>query len=93
VATATGVERQTALAAGIAQAMYTAAFGIAVAVPLLFFHHILARRMETIVLEVEGGATSLLVALLGERKTDAAAAAVPLREHGETVESGASIIT
>jgi biopolymer transport protein ExbB/TolQ len=65
VAMASAAERQEALAAGISQAMYTTAFGISVAVPMLFFHHFVAKRMETIVMEVEEGATSVLVALAG----------------------------
>ena len=65
VAAATAAERQTALAAGISQAMYTTAFGISVAVPLLFFHHFLSKRIESIVQQVEQGASALLVALAG----------------------------
>ena len=45
--------------------MYTTAFGISVAVPLLFFHHFIARRQERILVEVECGASALLVALSG----------------------------
>jgi biopolymer transport protein ExbB len=65
VAAATAAERQQALADGISQAMYTTAFGIAVAVPLLFFHHILSSRQERITMEIEAGATGLIVALTG----------------------------
>ncbi len=65
VSIASAAEKQTALAGGISQAMYTTAFGITVALPLLFFHHFLAKRNERITLEVEGGATALLVALSG----------------------------
>lgn len=63
VAAASAAARQEALAAGISQAMYTTAFGISAAVPLLFFHHVLSKRVEKILIEVEGGATSVLVAL------------------------------
>ncbi len=65
VAAASAAARQTALAAGISEAMYTTAFGISVAVPLLFFHHVLSKRMEAVLMETESGATSLLVALTG----------------------------
>ena len=65
VSQASAAERQEALAAGISQAMYTTAFGISVAIPLLFFHHVLSKRSEKILVEVEGGATSVLVALTG----------------------------
>ena len=72
VAAASAVERQEALAAGISQAMYTTAFGISVAVPLLIFHHILSKRVERIVIEAEGGATALIVALTGVAHEEAA---------------------
>ena len=65
VAAASAAARQEALAAGISQAMYTTAFGISVAVPLLFFHHVLQKRVETILMEMEGGASTLMVALTG----------------------------
>jgi biopolymer transport protein ExbB/TolQ len=65
VAAASATERQTALANGISEAMYTTAFGILVAVLLLFVHHLILKRSETIVLQVEGGASATLVALTG----------------------------
>lgn len=67
VAAASAAERQTALAGGISQAMYTTAFGISVAVPLLLFHHFLSKRVESILMEMESGASSILVALAGVR--------------------------
>lgn len=67
VAMASAAERQTALAGGISQAMYTTAFGISVAVPLLFFHHFMSRRTEQITMEIESGATALVVAMGGAR--------------------------
>lgn len=67
VAAASAAERQEALAGGISQAMYTTAFGISVAVPLLIFHHLLSKRVENVLMEMEGGATSILVALTGVR--------------------------
>lgn len=65
VSDATAAQKQDALAGGISTAMYTTAFGIIAAVPLLFFHHLLTERQETVLNEVEGGATSLLVAMTG----------------------------
>lgn len=65
VGAASAAQRQQALADGISTAMYTTFFGIAVAVPVLFMHHFIQRRSENMVMEVEGGATSLLVALTG----------------------------
>lgn len=63
VSAASAAARQQALADGIAQAMYTTAFGIVVAVPLLYFHHLLTERVEQLLTELEGGATALMVAL------------------------------
>lgn len=65
VAAASAAERQEALAAGISQAMYTTAFGISIAVPLLFFHYVLSKRSENLLLEVEAGASAIFVAILG----------------------------
>ncbi len=70
VRAARAAERQSALADGISQAMYTTTFGIVVAVPLLFFHHLLTQRQEDIINEMEGGATSLLVSLCGAEDDD-----------------------
>ena len=63
VAMASAAQRQEALAGGISQAMYTTAFGISVALPMLFFHHFLSKRTERIVQEAEAGAGALMVAL------------------------------
>ena len=65
VSAASAAERQTALAAGISQAMYTTAFGISVAVPMLLFHHFLSKRVDNILMQVESGASSLMVAIAG----------------------------
>lgn len=75
VSEASAAERQAVLSSGISQAMYTTAFGIVVAVPLLFFHHLLTARQEEVMTEMEGGATSLMVALSGaaEAPSDAEA--------------------
>ncbi len=70
VAAASAAERQEALAAGISQAMYTTAFGISVAVPLLFFHYLLSTRSEKLLLEVEAGASAIFVAILGAARGD-----------------------
>jgi len=70
VSAASAAERQEALAAGISQAMYTTAFGISVAVPLLLFHHIISKRVDNILMEVESGASSVLVAIAGAVRDD-----------------------
>ncbi|MFT7621868.1 MAG: biopolymer transport protein ExbB [Myxococcota bacterium] len=72
---ADAANKQAALSGGISVAMYTTMFGIGVAVPLLFFHHFTAKRSEKILMEVESGATSLLVALTG--RVDSPMAATP----------------
>ncbi len=68
VAAASAAERQTALADGISQAMYTTFFGILVAVPLLFFHHFVSRRQEVIMMETETGASAVMTTLARARK-------------------------
>ena len=63
VSAASAAERSTALAAGISTAMYTTAFGIVAAVPLLFFHHLLSTRQEEIIGEMELTATTIIDAV------------------------------
>jgi biopolymer transport protein ExbB/TolQ len=70
VAAASAVERQNALASGISVAMYTTAFGLVVAVPLLFAHHILSRRAEKITADAEAGASAVFVALTSIPRED-----------------------
>lgn len=63
VSAASASERQAALADGISIAMYTTAFGIIVAVPILASHTLISSRMEKILIQMEEGATALLGAL------------------------------
>lgn len=70
VSAASAAERQEALAAGISQAMYTTAFGISVAAPMLILHHLVSKRVDNIIMEVEAGASSLLVAIGGAVRGD-----------------------
>ncbi len=63
VSAASAAARQEVLAAGISVAMYTTAFGIMAALPVLFFHTILSGRSERILTEMEEGATTLTAAL------------------------------
>lgn len=65
VGAAEAAQRQKALAAGISTAMYTTGFGIAVAAPMLALHHFISQRVDNIIMEVEAGASSLLVAVAG----------------------------
>lgn len=70
VSAASAAERQEALAAGISQAMYTTAFGISVAAPMLVLHHLVSKRVDNIIMEVEAGASALLVAVSGAVRGD-----------------------
>ncbi len=73
VSAASASERQQVLAEGISVAMYTTAFGIIVAVPILFAHNLLTGRMDRILIQVEEGAVRL-IAELGGRARDRRAA-------------------
>lgn len=68
VSAASATERQKALAEGISVAMYTTAFGLIVAVPILFVHQMVSGRIEKLLIQQEEGATSLLVALASKLK-------------------------
>lgn len=63
VSAASAAARQQVLAEGISIAMYTTAFGLIVAVPILFAHQLISGRVEKILIQVEEGATALLGAL------------------------------
>ncbi len=65
VSAASASARQEVLAAGISVAMYTTAFGIMAALPVLFFHTLLSGRAEKLLTEMEEGATRLTSALAG----------------------------
>ncbi|MCP4606117.1 MAG: MotA/TolQ/ExbB proton channel family protein [Proteobacteria bacterium] len=68
VSAASASARQQVLAEGISMAMYTTAFGLIVAVPILFAHQLVTGRMDKILLQVEEGASGLLGALAGRLK-------------------------
>ena len=68
VSAASASARQQVLAEGISIAMYTTAFGLIVAVPILFAHQIISGRIEKLLIQLEEGATALLVALAGRLK-------------------------
>ncbi|MDJ0764038.1 MAG: MotA/TolQ/ExbB proton channel family protein [Myxococcota bacterium] len=65
VSAASAAARQQVLAEGISMAMYTTAFGLIVAVPILFAHQLLTGRMDKILIQIEEGASDLLGALAG----------------------------
>ncbi|MBW1881443.1 MAG: MotA/TolQ/ExbB proton channel family protein [Deltaproteobacteria bacterium] len=71
VSAASAAARQQVLAEGISIAMYTTAFGILVAVPILFAHNLLSGRMENILIRVEEGAVGLVAALGARMQRDA----------------------
>jgi biopolymer transport protein ExbB/TolQ len=62
---ANATQRQEVLSEGISIALYTTAFGLIVAVPVLFVHQIIAGRVEKLLIQIEEGATALLIALAG----------------------------
>lgn len=69
VSAASAAARQQVLAEGISVAMYTTAFGIVVAVPILIAHTLLSSRLEVVLVQMEEGAASL-VAALSERSAE-----------------------
>lgn len=65
VSAASAAARQQVLAEGISIAMYTTAFGLIVAVPILFAHNLISSRMDKVMVQTEEGAVALLVSLAG----------------------------
>ena len=68
VSAASAAARQEVLAEGISMAMYTTAFGLIVAVPILFFHMMISGRVDKLLIQIEEGASGLLGALAGRLK-------------------------
>jgi biopolymer transport protein ExbB/TolQ len=68
VSAASASARQQVLAEGISMAMYTTAFGLIVAVPILFSHQFISDRAEKLFIQIEEGASGLLLALAGRFK-------------------------
>ncbi len=68
VSSASAAQKQQVLAEGISMAMYTTAFGLIVAVPILFAHQLISGRMERILIQIEEGASELLGALAGRHQ-------------------------
>ena len=68
VSAASAAARQKVLAEGISVAMYTTAYGLIVAVPILFGHQIISDKMDKVLIQVEEGATALLGSLSGRFK-------------------------
>lgn len=58
------------LAGGISKALVTTASGLIVAIPALFFHRLLQRRIDELVVGMEQEAIKLVEVVLGERDLD-----------------------
>lgn len=69
------------LAGGISKALVTTAAGLTVAIPALFFHRFLLRRIDELVIAMEQEATKLVEVVQGNRDADPASPAesAPLR--------------
>ncbi|MBN0281078.1 MotA/TolQ/ExbB proton channel family protein, partial [Pseudomonas aeruginosa] len=58
------------LAAGISKALITTASGLLVAIPAVFFHRYLLRRVDELVIAMEQEAIKLVEVVQGDREVD-----------------------
>lgn len=58
------------LAAGISKALITTAAGLLVAIPAVFFHRYLLRRVDELVIAMEQEAIKLVEVVQGDREVD-----------------------
>ncbi|NCC24927.1 MAG: MotA/TolQ/ExbB proton channel family protein [Deltaproteobacteria bacterium] len=58
------------MSGGISEALITTQLGLAVAIPILFLHHVLERRVEAIVGNMEEAGVAMSVVLLGRPESD-----------------------
>lgn len=65
-----GMANASQLAGGIATALITTAAGLFVAIPALFFHRYLQRRVDELVVGMEQEAIKLVEVLQGDREVD-----------------------
>lgn len=65
-----GMANASQLAGGIATALITTAAGLFVAIPALFFHRYLQRRIDELVVGMEQEAIKLVEVLQGDREVD-----------------------
>ncbi len=63
VITAQGAGDANAMASGISEALLTTQFGLTVAVPLILIHHLLSRRVDKIVNDMEEKGTAFAVTM------------------------------
>lgn len=74
VITAQGAGDANAMAGGISEALLTTQFGLVVAVPLILIHHLLSRRVDKIVgdMEEKGTAFAVTMTMKGNNISDGA---------------------
>jgi biopolymer transport protein ExbB len=65
-----GMANAALLAAGISKALITTAAGLMVAIPALFFHRYLQRRVDELVVGMEQEAIKLVEVVQGDRDVD-----------------------
>jgi len=65
-----GMANAPALAGGIGKALITAAAGLMVAIPAVFFHRFLLRRVDELVVAMEQDAIKLVEVTQGDREVD-----------------------
>ena len=65
-----GMANTAALASGIGKALITTAAGLIVAIPAVFFHRYLLRRIDEIVVSMEQEAIKLVEVVQGDREVD-----------------------
>ena len=63
-----GTGNTAVLAGGISKALITTAAGLTVAIPALFFHRFLVRRVDELVVAMEQEATKLVEVIQGQRE-------------------------
>ena len=66
----TGMANASSLAGGISKALITTAAGLMVAIPALFFHRYLQRRVDELVVGMEQEAIRLVEVVQGDRDVD-----------------------
>ena len=65
-----GMTNSASLASGIGKALITTAAGLIVAIPAVFFHRYLLRRVDELVVSMEQEAIKLVEVVQGDREVD-----------------------
>ncbi|WP_027313684.1 MotA/TolQ/ExbB proton channel family protein [Balneatrix alpica] len=68
--TQVGTGNTAALAGGIAEALITTAAGLVIAIPAVFMHRLLQRKVDTLVVDMEAQAVKLVEILHGDRESE-----------------------